>query len=402
MGDSEQQKKHSLISLLAGISGLRGVWVDVRKVIWQPFVLSLGLSMDRLGALESLSDLTRILLQPSIGKASDMHGRKKFVLVRDVLTLASTILFVFSFSWHPLLFGVVLVGISQAIFPIWDAVIAESTDASVYGYTYSIIGTVQLGSSLLASLAAGMLANYYGFKAVFLILLPFPILSFFLVLRKLPETRIKKTASGPGISQYFGALIGSLKPPRYMWGFYVAMCVDLFGFSLGFRILSGMLVKEFGYTPFMLGAMMAASTGAMAICQIQSGKLIDKYGSGKFLFLSQIFAGIFLSLILYSKSFTIVLAAHVLMGISASFWMPAEQSWIATNVDPEKRAQAISSYSTFRTLCSFSAPLIGGVLFESYGLNVPIYLNLFTAILDSFLILFLVKDRVYPTRKNGN
>jgi hypothetical protein len=82
------------------------------------------------------------------------------------------------------------------------------------------------------------------------------------------------------------------------------------------------------------------------------------------------------------------------LGAAAALWVPAEQAWIASNVEPEKRGQRMSSYSTFRGLLAFPAPMIGGALFDAFGFSVPILLNLVGAILDTTLIVALVRDRV--------
>jgi MFS family permease len=68
------------------------------------------------------------------------------------------------------------------------------------------------------------------------------------------------------------------------------------------------------------------------------------------------------------------------------------QAWIAKNVDPKERAQALGSYSTFRGLISFPAPFIGGALFDAYGFNTPIIMNLIIGLIDILLILKLIKD----------
>ena len=84
---------------LSVISALRGAGFNLRWVIWQPFVLSLGVPMGSLGGLESLADLTRISIQPMVGSASDVHGRRKFLIAREVLVLGAGLLFIFAGSW---------------------------------------------------------------------------------------------------------------------------------------------------------------------------------------------------------------------------------------------------------------------------------------------------------------
>jgi MFS family permease len=80
------------------------------------------------------------------------------------------------------------------------------------------------------------------------------------------------------------------------------------------------------------------------------------------------------------------------MGIAAAMWMPAEQAWVAKNVDPVKRAKSIGGYSTFRGLVALPSPYIGGLLYDRYGYQAPILVNLLLAVIDIFLLWFLIND----------
>jgi len=62
-------------------------------------------------------------------------------------------------------------------------------------------------------------------------------------------------------------------------------------------------------------------------------------------------------------------------------------------VDTKQMAQAIGSFSTFRGLIGLPAPIIGGILFDTLGFDVPILLNLVLAFVDGIVILVWVKDR---------
>jgi MFS family permease len=153
-----------------------------------------------------------------------------------------------------------------------------------------------------------------------------------------------------------------------------------------------MLTKGYDYTPLMLGILSTVMTGSMVLFQVPVGRYADRVGSAKYLAISQIMACVTIVMILLSKQYEVLILAHALLGISASFWSPAEQAWIAKNVEPNERAQAIGSYSTFRGLLSLPAPFIGGLLFDAYGFNLPMIINLIIALIDIVLILTLIKD----------
>ena len=125
-----------------------------------------------------------------------------------------------------------------------------------------------------------------------------------------------------------------------------------------------------------------------------SGMFIERVGYSKYMAIGQMFSISYLGILVFTKRFDLVLLSQVLNGVSMAVWMPAESAWIASNVKTEERARALGSYSTVRTLFSFPAPLIGGFLFDVYGFNVPVTLNIVLVLVDIVLILYLVKDRV--------
>jgi MFS family permease len=377
---------------LSIISALRGVRDNLRLVVWQPFAVSLGLDMKAVGSLESLTDFTRILTEPSFGSVSDAVGRKRLLVVREALMLASGLMFLLARSWHLLFIGMILNGLSNALYSVWSSVIAESSEPDRLAFVYSVVGACYTGVGLLGTLGAGYMADAFGYGWVYTAASGFGLASLLIVWLRLPETMIgepRRVNWGKAIA----ALAKALNPPKRLRGFYLAMGLDLVAFGMGVRLLSGMLSKGYGYTGTMIGLYTTAMTLTMAVGQIPFGRLADRFGYARFLAASQFTACVMLAMMIYSKQFEVVLVANLILGVANAFWMPAEQAWIAANVNPEERAQALGSFSTFRGLIGLPAPLIGGALFDAYGFDVPIAMNLIIALIDGILILVLVKDK---------
>ncbi|UCD45143.1 MAG: MFS transporter [Candidatus Bathyarchaeota archaeon] len=393
MEQDRKETRRVSMAVLASISALRGAFHNMRHVVWQPFVLSLGVPMRSLGGLESILDLSRILVQPIVGGASDAQGRRRWLVLQAALGLAIGVLTIFTGSWPLLLVIVVLLGFEGSLYNVWTALVADSFEADRLGRTYSVLTACTTAAGLIASLSAGFIAESYGFRVVFIISTVFAFIGFLIVLFRLPETVKRTLDSGYSIRNVYRSLVDTLKPPPELRGFYIAMALDLFAFGMGYRLISGMLTRGYGYTPQMLGIMATVMTASMTVAQIPAGMFIERVGYAKYLALSQLLACIYLGLVVYSKQFEVVLLAQVLNGISAAVWGPAERAWIAGNVGIEERARALGSYSTVRALLSFPAPFIGGVLFDSYGLDVPVLLNIALALVDIVLILTLIKDR---------
>ena len=384
-------RRNQQIFYLALSTSLRGVRDNIRQVVWQPFALSLGVPIKDIGALESLMDLAKIIIQPILGAASDVYGRKKFLIIRDLLVVLAGVFFLFAQSWLYLAFGMILVGFSFALVPIWHSIVAESAVEEQMGWVFSILGSAYMFFGLLGTLSAGWLADNIGYRSVYAVFVAFSVFSLLVSTFKIEETH-RPEKKDFGVNKAFKSLLDTFRPPSYMWGYYIAMSVDLFAFSTGWRLINGMLTEAYGFTTGMLGIMYAAQTGAMALFQIILSHHVDKYGYRKFLTLSQMLSSTLLAAIIIKPNYFVLIAANILMGIGAALWAPAEQAWVAKNVDPAERAKAIGGYSTFRGLVALPGPFIGGLIYDRFGYSAPLMVNLVLAMVDTVLLWVLIKD----------
>ncbi len=392
MGVREQIRGWGSLFVLASASALRGVRDNLRTVVWQPFAISLGLDMQQIGSLESLSDLVKLLLEPAFGVISDSLGRKRLLIIREAVALGAIILLLFARSWGYLFLSMLLVGVAYSLVSVWSTLIAEVAPPGRLGFIYSLMSASYTGAGLVGTLASGYIEEAFGYGAVYIVASVVAFASLALVWFRLPETRKDaptRVEAGKTISSY----IRALNPPKELRGFYVAMGLDLLAFSMGMRLMAGMLNSEYHYTPWMIALYTTAMTITQAGFQIPLGRLADRFGYGRFLAISQFLASVALATMIWSKDLPVIVAANLLFGFANAFWIPAEQAWIADNVDPKQRAQSLGSYSTFRGLIGLPAPIVGGVLFDAFGFNVPMFANLALAFIDGVVILIWVKDR---------
>jgi DHA1 family tetracycline resistance protein-like MFS transporter len=397
MSLKDRVKSWGNLLVLSAASAMRGIRDNIRLVVWQPFALSFGLDMQQVGALESLSDLIKLLFEPAFGVISDALGRKRLLVLREVVVVLALLLILYAGSWHFFFMAMLLFGVSNSLVSVWGTLVAESAEPNQLGFVYSVVGACYTGAGLIGTLGAGYIADTYGYGVVYTVATMFAFASLGLVWLWLPETRSEAPAKLDW-SKTFTSTVLALNPPKELRGFYVAMGLDFVAFGLGLRLLSGMLNADYGYTPGMIGVYTAAMTLTMAIAQVPLGRLADRFGYSRFMATSQFMACIMLGMMLFSKDFVVVVLANLIMGLANAFWMPAEQAWIAANVDPMKRAQALGSFSTFRGLIGLPAPIIGGILFDSFGFDLPILLNLAFAFMDGVIILAWVKDRPHQTQ----
>jgi MFS family permease len=389
-----REKKQVRYLVLA--SALRGIRDNLRYVIWQPYALSLGLPIRSIGALESLMDFAKIIIQPVMGAASDVYGRKRFLVIRELVVLGACICFMLAQSWKLLTVGMILFGFGIALIPVWQSLVAETAPARETGLFFSLIGSSYMATGLIGTLSAGWLADNFGYRIVYALSTLFASASLLLTIWRIDETHFPE---GPKVFTPLKALesfIDTFRPPKYLWGFYIAMAVDLLSFSIGWRLINGLLTEAHGYTPFMLGIMTAVNAGSMAVFQIILGKYVDRVGYVRYLAISQLLSCILIGILLINQSFLAALLANFIMGVAAALWGPAEQAWISSNVKTDERAKGIGGYSTFRGIIALPGPFIGGILYDNFGYYLPMLVNLIGAAIDIALLVFLVKDRAKP------
>lgn len=385
-------RRNQQIFYLGLATALRGIRDNIRSVVWQPFALSLGLSIKDIGALESLMELSRIIFQPIIGAASDVYGRKPFLVLRDVLIVMAGIFFVFANSWLNVTIGMVLVGFGFSIIPVWTSIVAESAESGQVGWLYGVLGSVYMACGLVGTVSAGWLADNIGYRMVYTVFVAASVLSLIVTLFKIEETKSSSEKKVFGFGKAFKSVLDSFRPPKYLWGYYIAMSLDLFAFSIGWRLINGLLVDSFGFTTGMIGVIYAFQTGTMAVSQVLVGSRVDRYGYRVYLTVSQIISGVLIAALIIKPTYLVAIASNILMGFSAALWAPAEQAWVANNVDPETRAKSIGGYSTFRGLVALPGPFLGGLIYERYGYTAPMLVNLVLLLVDIVLLWVLIKD----------
>ena len=386
------------IRVLAGRTFLRGMRDNMVRVVWQPFVLSLGASMPLLGFLESLGGLRGLvpaLVQPLSGRLSDYWGRKVFVLSSSVFAIVALSIYVlakFTDNWRLLIPGVAILGLAFASRPSEDSMTAESAGVAERSRAYSLVMLSLALSGVVAPLLAGFVADRWGYVVVFLMGLALDVAALSLVVGLLKETLVSQSRRPVASEQLKGVFRGILVPPGKFRGFYIAVAVDAFAWGTGWGILYGLLSEVYHFTASQLGLMSCLSSVGWAVFQMPVGKLMERYGCVKSMILSEAVGVILLVGWLQAATFETFALLQILFGLTIAAWLPATMTWMANSVPKEKMAEEIGRLSAFRGLVGFPAPYIGGLLYEAFGFRGPITVNLIGALTALILIATLVRE----------
>ena len=235
------RRLRSNLAALAAMSSLRGIHSSVYNVIWQPFVLSLGASMPMLGLLNSLGGVSGIIptvAQSLGGWLADRIGRKPFLIMASLATIAAYALFALagiSNYWLPLAIGVVVYGFSSLSRPAISSMTAESVRSDRHGSAFSLMMVAQTAPGIVMPALGGWAAAQFGYLLVFPLGIALELVILVVVWRLIRETR---PASGPlRWHEAKAAFLRSVVPPRHLMGFALAGASDVFFWGMGYGLL---------------------------------------------------------------------------------------------------------------------------------------------------------------------
>lgn len=370
--------------------------MNIISAIWQPFVLSLGASMSALGFVESLSGHRGIipaLAQLVGGWFSDRKGRKLFLILGCILVLfylGLCLVALYFNDWRIIFPAVIFLGLSSVSRPAQSSMVADSVREKELGIAYSLIMTATIVPGVFAPALGGFIADRVGFGSVFVLGLILEALAILPLVGLVRETLTFNDSAGDFSWKEMATKLFS--PPAHLLLFYIAIAADSFSWGLGYGILYGMLAKTYGLSTSQIGAIVSASFAAWLVFQIPVGRLVDRFGSFKFMVISEL-VGIPLMLgWLAFKSLKEFFLLQIFWGLVAATWVPAVQSYLALKVPREKRGEAMGLLNAFRGLFSFFSPFVGGLLYDLTGFSGPILANL-VGIICTIVLLLLAEAR---------
>lgn len=365
-------------------------------VIWQPFVLSLGASMAALGTLGAIIRLLGSSSAPILGLLSDNLGRKFFIILSNLLRLVAYVFCIIAGSWFMLIPYAILMGLSASYMqfnPARASLVMESVGEGERATAYSVLMfSSQLTSGVIAPVG-GFIALVIGYKPIFFVAIATELVCILMTKFYIHETVERKSCSSL-MSNRLGlnTVWGLFKPDPYLRGLYLVAVVDAFAWGAGSAILYGMLVKTYGFNTYQLGIMSTVLSLSWAGTQIPIGKLADKYGRKLFLMLSETVGIATILGWMVSKGFMEFVALQLLYGIVIAAWVPVIIALLTDIAPDEIKGEAMGRLQIFRGVLSFPAPFIGGLLYDRWGFNAPLTLNLIGVVTALALIHTLIHE----------
>lgn len=364
------------------------------------YVEALGASAFVIGAIVSISSFVMAFFQLIGGYMADKYGRKFLIVTMSFVRALTFLLFAVAPSWHFILLGEVMVGVSTISQPALSAIVADSLPPQKRGVGYSltiIAGVTSIFSPLVAGFLYLKFNLVFGMRIAYLIVSGCYFVSGIMFLRlaetlKCEENRISITKA---LRSYPKAVKECLTVPKIVPKqmlnliliftpvmFVVRMCI-LYYVLYAVHILE---IEELQWAILQTWSSIVLYAALLPI-----GKTADVYGRKKPLILSSIFAVIGLSFFLYGDVFKLYIF-FTFSALCNALVFIAYPSLQADLTPKEYRGKVIGFTSFLDCIFGSAALLLGGFLYENVAAATPFLLQMVVMAIAAVATMIFIKE----------
>ena len=357
------------------------------------YTVELGANSVELGTINSIGNGISALISTPIGWLMDRYGLKQLYLVGMVLMAGSALVYGLAGSWQTIIAAIILFSISTSFIGTGCSVIcADSVQNKDRATAQNICVTVASLLGMLAPLVAARLVtafgglNVDGIRPLYLFrFVGYLFIFLFLTtqLRDLKPTIEAETRTGIGFVEDFKQLF-VVKGPLKRWLIIASLTWFPMAMTTPFLQLFAHQVK--GANQYLLGVMATATVLMRILFGIPLGRLADKIGRKKVIYLlAPLWYASNLLLVYSFNSVTLILA-----GALQTFYFISSgvTNAITLELVPVKQMGKWSGLvGLFRGLVTIPAPILGGLIWDHLN---PVYVFLIPIGVDFLLKLPLL------------
>jgi DHA1 family multidrug resistance protein-like MFS transporter len=358
-----------------------------------------GATPSQIGMIASMFALTRTALATPFGALSDRYGRKRLMMAGFLLYSVAMPLFAFAQNVGHLFIFRGLQGVASAmVWPSAQAVIADSTEHSDRGRGMAYFSASWTMSMIIGPAFGGFIANFYGYKAPFLIaggiMIPITVLIHLYVAETLKSKVSILTVREPVVrrlrssfreireSDYFLTLLGLM----------MAAFITTFGLTLIEPLLSIYAQEKVNATLAEISLAFTLMGMSGFLVRVVGSGISDRIGRRKPI----LFGNIWASLLTFPLS--IIRTPAQMIGILSArsagwgFSDPATQALLADIVDENKRGRIFGLFGSVSGVAMIAGPTVGGAVFELYGGEVSFTLCGTLTLIASTVLFFMISE----------
>ena len=336
--------------------------------------------------------LSLAIFSPFWGMLADRYGRRLMLLRANFG--AAVVLGAMSMvhSVEALIILRLLQGVLSGTIVAAQTMVAAYTPERHSGMALGSLSAAVYSGSMVGTFLGGMLAEYFGYRPVFLasaiLLLSAGVLIFWGAREDFSRPQAGPPAKGTMPKRAFADL-------RHVWPILLllgAMSLARQFETSFFPLLIQQMLGTLQGAALWTGALSATAAVAGFLAGIVFGRLADLFRPPRIAQIAVVLAGILMVFHGLAPTFLFVGAARFGMTFCAGGLDPLFQSWLARETPPEKRGAVFGWSATARSAGWFIAPLLSGLVAEGYGIRAIYFVGAFLYILLLPLISWVVKQ----------
>jgi MFS family permease len=378
-----EENKRS-IRVFAWASFLNDFGSDMIYPVWPLFVTSvMGANMAMLGLIDGLGEAFVSISKAISGYISDrIRKRKFFIWSGYILGSVSRFGYALAPSWQWLIPLKILDRSGKIRSAPRDALVADISTDQNRGGNFGLMKAMDNLGAVCGIVVCLLLFEHIGFTNLFLIAALPSLVSAFLIYKYIKEDKASD-------KKLFAAF--TLKDLDFNFKLFLILnsVFTLGAFSYSFLLI---FAGKSGFKATYLPIFYLIITVTAAIFSLPMGRLSDKIGRKKLMYLAfMLWAAICISFIL-STNYIVVIAVFVLYGLHKAALETVQKTFTSELCPDCFRATGLGVFQMAIGICALPASLIAGFLWDKINMQAPFYLSLALALTACVMLFFIKED----------
>jgi MFS transporter, DHA1 family, multidrug resistance protein len=353
-----------------------------------PYSQDLGANGLWIGFIYSGFYMVRFIFGTAIGRLADRIGPKGILTVSISIYPIIALAYFFAGHLYTLLGARLLHGLASAmLLPMAMTYIGEITPKGKEGTYMGIYNTMLFMANGVGPILGGFIADWWGVKEAFLLLLILAIVSMLLTYTTLDSTRNNKLLSTNKRNQ----TSSDRKTPIWKNGRMVALASIYFIsaivtiFIISFFPLFGI---EKGFSTLQIGILIAIFNLTVGICQLPFGKMADQFDKNKILLFSAIGIAFQFFIIPHLTDFWSICIFVFLLSILTALVISNSSALSSEKGRFYGMGTTMGFLSSSTSLGMVIGPLISGLIIDNFTTNILFYIIGVGWLISALLIIF--------------
>jgi MFS family permease len=334
------------------------------------FVLAVGGSNSQIGVINSLRPLAGLLMFPIAGYLTDRTSRVRIIVLADILSGVTMLLYVLAPSWKWIAFGSLVQGFMVFSFPPTSAILADSMKPENRGLGIATMGTIANAVSMFSPYIAATILLMFGDNIGMRLLYGMLGLQFLfaavLSYKKLEDTNeIDSSEPMPNVlvilKNTYGGVPDLLRDtPRSVVALGVVVLMGFISNGISSPFWVVYVTEKIGLTKIEWGVILLYESILKVVLTIPSGIVADKIGRTKTLTAAMAVSLVSLPALIFADSYNSVLLIRLGAAMAGALFLPASTALMADYVPRHLRGKVMAAFGRGSVMIGASGGGTGG------------------------------------------